>query len=166
MAATNPITMVLEELWDLLELNSGFTDLIPVGNRIKYSETGSGYDDEPEKFGVSSADLPEVRIIGVGGGPMRETSNMTFTTRHFAVQMSSGSRQMAIGDNVVWEIIRALSDWKTTMEALTWNSKTFVDDCALARTQSKLTDDRGVTGWVTVWAAAVQMHFTTSDLPP
>ena len=60
---TDPFTQVYDKIWDMLEANSSFTDMVKIGNRIKVS----GTDPHPLKKEVMDSDIPEVMILPRGG---------------------------------------------------------------------------------------------------
>jgi len=166
MAATDPFSLVYNALWTLLEAHAEFAALVKVGNRIKFNAAGG---DDPIKDKLSSADLPEVRLLCTGTSPhVQHTSGSSSCIKFFEIQVATRSQQYTAElFPVEWEIYRAMSKWATVLSALTWNSKTFVK---LARPtdgqQGVSTDDvdRGGHGWVSVWGIEVQMWFTTTDL--
>lgn len=168
MATTNPFLLVHQALWTLLNANTAFVTLVPTGRQINYSPEAdaTSADLHPEKEGMAPKDFPQVRIISTGGKSLGESSNATFVREDFAVQIDTGTQLFEHGMEVKWEVVRALSNWATTMEALTWNSKSFVDDCSLLDTRSKMDKTKGFMGWRTLWAGSLLLHFTTSDLPP
>ena len=168
MATTNPFLLVQQTLWALLNANAAFVALVPTGRQIDYSPEAddTGADQSPDKEGMTTRDFPQVRIVATGGSGTTESSNTTFIREDFAVQIDSGTHLMEHGMEVKWEVLRALSDWKTTMEALKWNSKAFVDDCSLLQARTKLDNVKGFMGWTTLWSGSIAMSFTTSDLPP
>jgi hypothetical protein len=168
MATTNPFLLVHQTLWTLLNANTAFVTLVPTGCQIDYSPEAddTGADQSPDKEGMTTKDFPQVRIVTTGGSGPTESSNTTFLRRDFAVQIDSGSRLLEHGMEVEWEVLRALSNWKTSMEALKWNSKSFVSDCSLLQSRAKMENVKGFVGWTTLWAGSIAMFFTTSDLPP
>ncbi len=168
MATTNPFLLVHQTLWTLLNANAAFVSLVPEGRQIDYSpeadDTSEGQN--PDKEAMTTKDFPQVRIVTIGGTGPTESSNTTFLRRDFAVQIDSGTRLFEHGMEVEWEVLRALSNWTTSMTALLWNSKSFVDDCSLLQSRDKMESVKGFVGWTTLWAGSIAMHFTTSNLPP
>ena len=59
-ATTDPYTQVLNALWAALEASGAFCALVPVGNRIKFTDVAKGIN--PIKTAKASADFPEVCI--------------------------------------------------------------------------------------------------------
>lgn len=164
--ATDPLSLVYDALWDILEAHKPFTRLIKPGNRIKYS----GRRD-PEKDGSGDSDYPKVRILPVGGEThLERTSSSGFLSKRFQIQVATGDRRV---DErlfpVEWEIIRAMHGWRTKLEALTWEEAAFAKGCLLTDIQDGLTLDESrekIIGWAAVWACEVPMWFPTTLLQP
>lgn len=167
MSATNPLRQVYSAFWSMLEAHSGFTDLVLVGNRIKFSGTAARSPQKPE---ISDADLPEVRVVQTGLHPhLQRTSNGSSLVTRWAVQIASGDQRMPALMDVQWAIYRALMGWETHVQALQWESKEFVTVCRPLEVKVELTDrraNRGIRGWSDVWAGEVIMWFATADLAP
>ena len=170
MADVNPIIQVYEALWQLLEADSDFTELVKAGNRVKYS-TVDGVEPrvKPVKEIMQDADLPEVRIVSVSAEPhLQRTSNGSSMQRTFSLQIATGDlRYSEKLWPVEWAALRALSRWAETLLALTWNGKTFVKlvrPGAISEGRAESDLNRGISGWSTIWAITVDMWFTTSDL--
>ncbi len=171
MSNVNPIKQVFSALWTMLEANSDFTSLVKVGNRIKY--TGSNI--EPDKQQIALADTPEVRVVCTGMKPWIEpdgkreyyASNATFLTVTWAVEVNTGDGGMWPLLNVMFAVFRALRDWRTHMDALTWNEAPFIHRCVPGEAKVNRTDpqlNRGIRGWVTVWTGETNMQFQSSAL--
>ena len=164
MPDVNPISQVQSALWTLLEDNSDFTTLVPVGNRLKFD----GTDPAPEKDEVSRGDLPEVRVRPVKWkGMMQHTSNSSFAELVFAVEIATGDRGVLSMFDTVFAVWRALHAWQATLGVLEWNSKTFVHGCRTLDADLDLDNkelNRRVRGWSAVWLGRIKMHFTESDL--
>ena len=169
MPRGEPFTMVYDALWAMLEANEDFTDLVPVGNRIKYGNDNRS----PEKDEILNSDLPEVRIVPVGVTPQpRRTSTSSAVLKRFAIQITSDTR--GIHDTfhpIEWQIFKSLVDWITVLSALRWNEKRFAVKCTFMTAPeglhvSSATDKRGITSWATVWQCEVEMFFPIADLLP
>ena len=167
MADNDPFTQVHDAIWTILEANAGFTALVAVGNRIKFSDTTNVKG--PIKDNVQAADLPEVRLICEAIRPhLQRTSNSTTQVAVWSIQVASGDlRFQAALFPVIWAIYRAMSTWATTFDTLTWNAKAFTlplrpQDARIGILDSDLI--RGIRGWTSVWTAEVEMYFTTTDL--
>lgn len=163
--ATDPFTLVFDSLWSLLENWTPFTNLVPVGNRIKYT---SGTRD-PEKELMSTADTPEVRIIPTSSlTHLHRTTNSTSVLQRLEIQTSSGDQRLEEKHfPVKWEVIRALTNWRSEVEALVWNSKKFVKNVKgheALEGVSEFDINRGIKGWSAIWSCEIEMFFTTADM--
>lgn len=166
MAETkDPFTLVYDALWELLEAHEGFTDLVRLRNRVKFS----GADRSPIKETISPADVPEVRLVCVGGTPhIQRTSGSSSCTKVFEVQLASGDQRYDESlFPVEWEIYKALSKWQITLQGLLWRGKPFVKLVRPVGSSigvSVLDMSRGIGGWTSVWAVEAEMWFTTAEL--
>lgn len=160
----NPITLVYEEIWALLESWKNFTDLVKPGNRVKHL-----VDDESNKGEVLNADFPEVRISAEGITPdVQISSGSCALSYNFSIEVSTGNKR---SDEMLfplsWEIFRALVGWHTKLTALTWNDAAFVKDLHAVNVldgRSKRDRDKGIGGWATIWSVTVLMVFSMSVL--
>ena len=88
---TDPFSLVYDRLWTLLEVHKGFTDLVRLKNRIKFS----GTDRSPLKDEVLTADLPELRLICSRMTPhIQRTSSSGSVEMTFEVQVSTGDQRV------------------------------------------------------------------------
>lgn len=165
MSEKDPLSQVYDALWDLLEVHVPLTSLVKAGNRVKFSGTSR----DPEKERVSTADLPEIRIIPLGGTPhIQRTSNGSSWVKRFAVILATGDKRVDVSlFPVEWEIYRAMAQWADTLTALTWNDKPYIKLARPVSATEGISDrdlQRGVEGWTAVWQCEVELWFTTADL--
>lgn len=161
----DPLTLVYNALWDLLEAWPNFADLVKLGNRVKFTASDA---HEPAKLQLSNADLPEVRVIAEGMTPhIQRTSSSSTVIYRYGVHIFTGSKSLHTLYAVEWEVYRAMARWSEILTALTWNGKAFV---VLAR-PTTVTDgyadntlQRGIEGWASLWSCEVTMSFSTVDL--
>lgn len=171
----NPFTQVYNALWTMLEAHTGFTDLVRIGNRIKFTGTRT----DPNKPEIMTADLPEVRLIPIGTSPhIQRTSNSGSVVKRFEIQLATGQIRLdqegseGIGASlfpIEWEILRAMHGWQGVLGTLTWNGKTFVRLVRPGQVNELSVQpemSRSIRGWVALWACEVEMWFTTADLAP
>jgi hypothetical protein len=164
MAEDNPLKQVHDALWQLLEDRTEFTDLVPVGNRIKAVPAVRS----PDKEAMAPQDFPQVRIIVVGIEPKLWVSSNS-STLHVAweIQITTDQQEFSYVYAVTWAVFMALHDWPSTLQALTWNDKVFVTKCVPGEAtlgQSEAMLEAGVRGWSTLWAGITQMAFSIIDL--
>ncbi len=170
--ASNPLTMVYDGLWTMLTRHLPLAALVASGNRIKFS----GEAANPDKPEVLSSDLPYLRLVCPGlSAHIQQTSSSGMLTARFEIQVATGEQGLDASKGllaVVWEVFRAMHGWQAVLVALTWNSKAFVhlarpvDATSLMTTTNAESPSKGIKGWSCIWAAEVQMHFSTPDLEP
>jgi len=165
MAETNPFILLYDALWELLESYAGFTDLVRLGNRIKFS----GDNRAPVKQEMQSADLPEVRLVCTGGTPhVQRTSGSSSCTKTFSVQIATGDQRYNESlFPVEWAIYKAMARWQSILGALIWEGESFVKQCQPVSSRIGLAEfdvARGIKGWTSVWEIEIDMWFSTAIL--
>ena len=162
----NPLTQVTDAFWTLLEANSGFTDLVTAGNRVKLNNR------DPEKDGALYSDYPWVQIRETGAqAHLFHTSNMSSFQKMYYIQIATGEQAYPLVHDVEFEIIRAFADWPSVLLGLVWDvdGEKFVKKCSLLSSEQMLDSEevnRGIRGWSTVWACSVFFGFKTTALQP
>jgi hypothetical protein len=118
MTCPDPFTRIERLLWHILESHPGFTDRVPVGNRIKRCESSQIADRAKQSPQV--ADLPEVQIRPAGGqGEQARTSSGEGFEQQYEIQISTSfitsqgnnaatELQKGIGP-LKWEVIKAFA---------------------------------------------------------
>ncbi len=175
-ASKDPLTLVYECLWDILEANADFTTLVRSDNRIKFTENKR----YPVRDSRQSAEHPQVAVVNVGvSAAAYNSSDGSEVTARFAILVRSSDQRVSYLQNsnyqgifpVQWCVIQAMMDWETPMKALTWNSRDqFVHDCRLAETNDQTASPRlpgqntpaKADGWNTVWQGDVLMVFPST----
>ena len=170
MSDTNPIQQVHDAFWDMLESRHDFCALVPKRCRVRYDDDiNSGERGEPqERTAKSESDQPEVRLVQTGFLPHYSAdsthSNITLT---FEIHVSTGRRWNNKLSAIQFAIFRALHDWITHLETLTWRGETFVRKCDPLQAKDSLDNrelNRQIRGWSCVWAGEVMLWFNISDL--
>lgn len=165
----DPFRQIHDTLWYLLEQHSGFTALVPAGNRIKHAE---GFEDadrdrDPGKRAGMSADYPEVRIVSSGGKAHQyRSSSRSSCRKDFQIQVRTGEQQTGLLFRVEWEILRAMMDWLDYIEHLEWHDNRFAKRCAVQEVSDTVTGRKGNRGWSTAWACSTELWFDSADLLP
>lgn len=165
--ANSPLVLIHDALWTMLEAHAGFTELVPVGNRIKLTNI-RGQAIKPR---TSTADMPEVRIIPTGGLPhLQRTSNSSTILKRWEVQAVSGETHIIKMMDLEWEVFRALSRWDTHLGGLKWPVDTgnnFVIHSKLESFEEGVRDtdlSRGSALWSSIWAGNTELVFATNTL--
>lgn len=173
-ASDNPLRMIYTALWDMLEANTTFTDIVDTGNRIRQDGTTPMY----ERDIYSEADLPSVRIKPTGHViGLQATSNSTFIKTTWVIEVFTGELRFLSLLDVNWAISLAMTGWTTSLrDALEWQSKQFVHRCLPLQVEEQLSErrrgnrgtmndqNRGNRGWMAVWRGEVHSNFTTDDM--
>lgn len=161
----DPLTQTYNAIWSLFAASDDFTSLVKDGNRISYT----GRARNPEKTNVSTADFPEVRLVPMGGeyGSARDTAGRVWVER-YQITINTGDRLVdALLYPVRWAVVRALADWETILQALTWLDATFVQKAELQTMNvgtSEIDIKRNVEGWAAVADLEIDMWFTHDNL--
>ena len=161
---TNPLRLIHDTLWELLEGCSLFTALVPVGNRIKLNATGI----TPFKQNASPADYPQVTIRFFTVETFSESDSSGGTlTMGFAIETATGEQGDFLLLDIQWAVLVAMSHWEEKLEALLWNGKKIVTDCSLRDANNTLDNaeaNRMTRGWSSVWSGEAELWFATNDL--
>lgn len=183
MAEKDPFTLVYEAFWTLLEAESSFTALVPATHRIKYADAAKEPSKHPAQFAQHRPNYCQVRVVTLGGPACsRRCSAGAFNlTDTWQVEALSGDHRLCYlhegvynGINPVrWAVLRAMTPWESTLQALTWNGVAgFVKACSPFSFESKMASPRleeqvkpyPQEGWNALWRGYVDMWFTDSDL--
>jgi len=162
-----PFNMVFNALWGMAEDSPTLTELVKVGNRIKFNQETNR---DPIKENVQAADLPELTLLVLGGSEvnLHSSSCGSVITRDYSWVMSTGDlRYTHFLGPVEWALWCAMANWQTALSALTWNEKPFVINANITNVTSGFTtveNNRGIKGWSSIWGCSVGMTFTTADL--
>ena len=160
----DPFTAVYRGLWQLLEAHPGFASAVRPGNRLKL------VDGEPHaKDQVSTADLPEVRIVPSGASShLRRTSTTSGVTKAWTIQVATGDKRL---DErlypLEWIILCAMQRWPEVLGALVWADRKYVAAVQVLEHAEGQTDRdlvRGIDGWTAVMTVRVEMTFLTADM--
>lgn len=163
MQLDNPLIIIYDALWDLLESSNEFKRLVRPGNRIRFDTR------DPIKSEVQAGDLPEVRIVPVTSKPhLQSSSSSTFIVETFEIQISTGDlRYTELLFPVKWAIYCAMANWMNVLRTLKWHDKVFVLNTkpnVVTDGASKADMDRRIVGWASVWSCEVMMCFATTDM--
>lgn len=172
--AGNPLRLVHEKFWDLLENSTQFTTLVPVNNRIKYK----GGLVFPEKSEIQYGDTPEVVVRQTGFLPYQyqDSAESTLVLR-FSIDVTTIEQKIETLLDVQWAIYCAMLMWDTSLETLTWNGYPFVKQCRSLEASTALGNvdnsrsvseadrlSRGHGGWTSVWSGEIHCRFNNAIL--
>lgn len=147
---SDPFTQVYEKLWECLENDSGLSELIRSGNRIKRNE-GAVKQDKERK---SDRDFPELRIEPSGGSfHVQATNTSVPIVQKFEVICTTGDLRIDRSFfPVKWALLNALSSINNDI-GLKFVRRISLDDIADSRNTEKKD------GWNTVFEISVEMWF-------
>ena len=173
-AGIDPLSLAYNALWDMLEAHAPLTDLVTVGNRIKYDKIFHS----TIKDVLTQSDLPELSIVPTGSSyGMKQTSNGTRLVEFYEVRLVSDEQRVAQQGGflpVKWEVLRAFIGWEVKLSTLTWVGspgnkfvkRTSMNEISDDLLNEQLTISRGFIGWVSLLRFEVEMWFRTIDLHP
>lgn len=161
----NPITQVHRALWTILELRADLKALVVPGARFKLTNV---FRAIARKSAARQGVLPSLRLSRSAARsiPYRTSSHSSLRIQ-WKLEIATGDM---VDDNlalVEWMVFRAMHDWQTTLNALTWKSKAFVVGMRLLggrQTDSDENANQGKRGWSAIWTAQTDLWFPPADL--
>ncbi len=158
----DPLTIVRDYFWRVVESNPFFSDWVRDGNKIKYN------DEIGEKKQIGHGDLPEITIIptmcnqdGLG------TSHTGYLSTEMLVHVVTGTRDLRLISALQWEIFRCIQTFMATAGNLRYNDREFFALARLtsgAQTLSSTELNRGIEGWTATWGVRIDLQFSNADL--
>lgn len=161
----NPFDDVYNALWKCVGTSREMMELIRVGNRIRFDK-----EFNPVKEDLSSADLPELVLSceGTASVNLHRTSCHSSIVRRYAWLLSTGDLRLNhLFNRIEWQLLCAMANYKTVIGNLQWRDKSFVTAARILDAVAGISDakqNRGITGWSSIWRCEIEMHFATSDL--
>ncbi len=161
--ATDPFSLVVDELWAILEDTAEFCSVVLAGNRAKFDSPDPALQIKEQ---IGPADRPEVRLVPSAVEPLGCTSSSTKVLFTVNLQIAAGDMRMRkVVFPVLWATIRALSRCRDRLQALEWNGEVgFVKTLKAGSGTFSLSEvdlDRGVAGWLNVLPLTMEMWFAT-----
>lgn len=172
MAATDPISVVTDAFWTMLEADTDFAAAVKPGNRIKYA-IGERFD--PREHSLGPDDLPQVTVMFHGiiswtaEHILENTSNSGLMVGLWSIEVRTRPYRIDEFGTVLWATLRALMTWRTHFPGLTWNTENFAKCLRVQRHNTEVQRskaEQGVTGWRTVVPVEVHMAFSRSAMTP
>lgn len=162
----NPFTLTYTAIVQLLCSNPHFKRLVETGNIIRF-DSANNFD--PFKQDIKAGDLPEIIVISDGFvSNMHHTSSTSRVIKRYSLLIATGNKQINyLLNQVQWEVLVAMVNWKNVLGALQWRDESFVkrvDVLDVVEGLSNSEQNRGIEGWSSVWRCEVEMYFETSEI--
>jgi hypothetical protein len=164
---SNPFSFLINALWEALESNTNFTDLVKEANRIKLD---SGF--RPFKSTLVESSVPEVCILPVGKRLFEEAPCDGATiVQSLHITVATGRERTSDLLDVEWRVIQTIAKaiYASTghLQSLTWNAEQIIKNVNILPMEEGLTNDevnRELRGWAAILPLEVKMFFTNSLL--
>ena len=161
----DPIHQTFQGIWECLVNNAAFVELVPEANRIDYT----GDSRSPDKPGVLTADLPQVRVVQVAlTGQIMQTSNCSSVQVHWAIEVQVGDKRLEKLTELQWAIYCAMSKWQTYLrDAVTWEGQNVFKRLLPMKVETNYRErpeHPEPAGWQTVWAGIGELFATTETV--
>ena len=165
----NPLTLVLDALWELVERHADLDLTFNARNLIKFNNPNNR---DPLKVQVQAADTPELVLAPIAG--LINMGNTSCTSRYvqtYSWLISTGDLRLV--DHLLdveWFLFGAMHNWDVVLTALEWpigSGRHFVKRCDIVSVTQGMSDadrNRGIRGWSALWAVDVEMWFKTTDV--
>jgi len=159
----DPLSEVYAEFWDQLETVSDLTDLVKAGNRLKFDKRNA------IKMNLSTIDVPELRVVVVGGEPKPRASNLRGWTETYEIGVVTGDQRLEdVFFPLRWALIKAVHAVETGLILLDLSAYdgtvVSVNPQSVRDGVSAADEARGIDGWMTFWTVDVVMKFAPSSL--
>lgn len=167
---TNPFCKTYDAVFEILfgGENNALADMVRVGNRINFG-TESERDRSPTKPTVTTADLPEVRLIDVGGTlNLHANSSSLSYIQQLSLYTQTGDWRYANFISLLnWYTIVNMSKWRTLLTSLRWNEKPFVKNILNTPIQIGAQNperSNAVAGWTSIWQMQLELRIDNVDI--
>lgn len=155
----DPYSVLYRRLWELLEAEQQFRDLIPEENRIKFAPYAT------RKRRGHTADLPEARIVPTGSVPRpRLDSHHYGDNVTWAVQIATGTAFLTPQFFALrWACLRAFADaYEALRGSVLFDRRPIivrVEPQAVTDQFGIADEDRVKPGWLSAWAMTTELAF-------
>jgi len=160
MAYSDPFSFTIDAVWDALEANSDFTDLVPTQNRIKLD---SGF--KPFKSTLMESSVPEVQILPGGKRFEENPCSGLSIVQILNIALSTGVRNTSKLLPLEWRIIQAIytaiNQSSGHFASLSWQSTEIIKSVLFQPLDEGLTYDelsRELKGWAAIMPIEVKLH--------
>lgn len=166
MSTTNPIRLIHDAIWSMLEANADLTTLVKSANRIKYDAATPPVARDV----LTEGHVPELLLKPMG---IRAHQEQTSSTSHMEIdwqlEVTTGDQRLATVLDIDWEIYRAMLHWETYLGAVVFESKRVATVNMLVGQKMTVDDsagNRGIKGWRSIWGIRTILDFNTADILP
>ncbi len=152
----DPFSQIYAKLWDAFENHQGFTDLVKVGNRIRFDKGAV----DPQREKILENDLPEVAVFETSGENFSITPNKNSSLMGqavYEVRVSTGEMSGETLRRVKWEILIALTKAGVDLGDLSFVRNINVSG-AFTSSLGNTAANRGIAGWSTVFSVVVDLN--------
>ncbi len=156
-SAADPLSQVLNALWELLEAQPEVTALVATHNRIKLSS--ATVVSQPQKLKHSTGDLPELMIVPAGGScnPHASSQSAQLVQRYGVGIVDGDLRVHKSFFPLKWAIFKALASIDGNL-GLSFVRRIVVEDI------EDLPSDAKAPGWSAAFSIVVELWYKRSDL--
>lgn len=154
----NPLILVRDAIWQMLEDDAGFTALVPAAYRIKPHGTNIG-DADSDNF--ASQACPRVQVLLLGSDPHHYHDSTSHRWRVvFGILGQCPIQRSNMVMNLMAYVYRAVADYDTRLGALTDGGESFVKQAVALKTEEARKLVSGIRDWETLWAVEIDMFFS------
>ncbi len=133
------------------------------GNRITYVKS-----ETSEKATIQGGDLPEFVLFLSGfGGNLHSSSSSNKFTLSYTLNLSSGSFDSQLINNLIFGMWVALLNWKNSIHTAKYLDKSFIKDVRVNPSPVGLSDEernRQIKGWAAVLGIELDVYLDTAEL--
>lgn len=160
----NPVDLAYETLVQAILTNPTVSASVKQGNMIQFEDGESG----PEKDNIVSSDLPEIVIYMIGfGGNLHSSSDSNKLTLSYRLDVSTGSFDSRVINNLIIGIWAALLNWKATIHTAVWDSRSFIKDVRVSNGPVGESDpklNRQIRGWASMIGIEMDLYLSTETV--
>ncbi len=177
MLVKDPLTLVYEAIWGLLEADSSFTALVPASCRLKLTGQIPRF---PAREIRQPDEWPQV-TVGLFSlvADVNASSDGVVLGYRFGIWVSSNDQRLSYYSDqryrgifpLAWVITRAMSRWESAMKALRYQGKPFVVSCNMLDSSVNVRVGNfldqlkpNMPGWLLTWGGQVNMYFEAASM--
>lgn len=165
MVEEDPLSIVYDGVWELVDNFAPFKDQFRPGNIIRLNDPNN---PDPLKNNIQTADLPEVILVFSGGsGNTHSTSSQSQMGQQFDFLISTGQKRVGLTSALKWHAFQCVYHWRESLAGLTYRGETFVtslDWLGVLEGMSDPQNNRGILGWSSVVSIKCEMTFSRNQM--